>query len=1002
MLELLAQSSQMSAQAAAAPQSANGLVVFALFLMILIVPQIVGYLICKWLKSADLTERFSAVLMAVLAGVTPMCYQLVTYPEKSFGDLFRLGVDLAGGTNLVYEVKEGERAKIELSGEKSFDQIMNNLVGAVSRRANPSGAEDVTVRRVGQDRVEVIVPGADQAYIAEMKERISTAGTLEFEILATNSYAEHKRLIQRARALPEDQDTLIEGKEPIARWVEPQEDTEISVGSGATLPAEFRDIKRDGKDIRQWLLALTPENARVTGDLLVRATPQMDSRTAEPSVGFLFDSRGALRFLDLTTKYRPLKDESKFRLAVVLNGKIQSAPQLLQPIGSQGQITGNFTQKEVQKLVDVLNAGALDVPLNTNPVSEFTISPLLGLDVRTKGINACIVSALVVFVFMAVYYRMSGLIANLSLVLNMSLTVAIMVFVQASFTLPGLAGMALTLGMAVDANVLIYERMREEIQRGASVKMAIFNGFDKAFSAIFDSNVTTLISAVILYMVGTDQVKGFAVTLFVGIATSMFSALYFGRLVFELMERKRFLKKLNMMQAIPAPSLDFLGKTKIAAIFSVVLIAVSAVVAVSRGALNFDIDFRGGTMVTVQFTEPKKSDEFRPKLVEKFGSSLSLEQLTVQGVSSDPDSSTRWRVRVTNENPVEVSKDLAEALDAFGLRKITVKAAEPTAVAEIKAEEGKTLSEKEARYQGGHEVKLTFSEPVSLTTAKQSVTEAITAHLVEKDNATKAIDLIELNGVGAEGSAPKVGEVQRFQDVVVKVRKDINKEDLGKILAAMEKKMASTPLFEELTNFSSAVGKQTQSQALLAIGLSLVSILIYVWFRFDSWSYGIGAIVALFHDVAVAALALPVAAVLSDTPIGTIFGLEDFKINLPVIAALLTIVGFSINDTIVIFDRVREVKGKSPKLTREMVNLSLNQTLSRTLLTSLTTGMTTLVLYIMGGESIHGFTFCMLVGFISGVYSTVYIASPVMLWVIDMEQRFQESKTTKKVAVAKK
>lgn len=1000
MLELLAQTSQMSAQEAGAPQSANGLVIFALFLMILVVPQIVSYLVCKWLKSPDLTERLAAVLTALLAAITPMCYQLVTYPDKSFGDLFRLGVDLAGGTNLVYEIKQGEREKIEAAGEKSFDQVMNNLVGAVSRRANPSGAEDVTVRRVGQDRVEVIVPGADQAYIQEMKERISKAGTLEFEILATKDHPEHKRLIQRARELPGNQDTVYDGNVPVARWVQPEPETNITIGDGEVLPAEFREATRDGKKIPQWLLVLAAPQDRVTGDLLVRATPQTESTTGSPSVGFQFDTTGAMRFLKVTTKYQPLKDGSKFRLAVVLNGQIQSAPTLQSAIGSQGQISGRFTAKEVQKLVDILNAGALDVPLNDVPVSEFTISPLLGQDVRTKGINACLGSAAVVFLFMGVYYRMSGMIANLSLVLNMFLTIAIMVFVQASFTLPGLAGMALTIGMAVDANILIYERMREEVQRGASIKMAIFNGFDKAFSAIFDSNVTTLISAVILYMVGTDQVKGFAVTLFIGIATSMFSALYFGRLVFELMERKRLLTKLNMMEAIKTPSVNFLGKTRLAAIASTVLILVSLGIAIKRGAENFDIDFRGGTMITLQFNEPKKSEEFKEKLNEKFGSSLSLEQLTVAGETGD--ASTRWRVRVTNEDPKQVSNDLATALEPFGLRKITVKPSEVTGIAEATEEQQKTLSDRQLALMGGSEFKLIFSEPVTTTTARQAIVEGVGELPNGKEKYKGAGDMMEVTGVSKAEGGPKSGEVQRFLEVNVKVRKDIPKEDLVTALAAVEKKMASTPLFEELTNFSSAVGVQTQQQALLAIGLSLISILIYVWFRFDSWSYGIGAVVALFHDVAVAALALPVAAMLSGTPIGTIFGLEDFKVNLPVIAALLTIVGFSINDTIVIFDRVREIKGKSPKLTRDMVNLALNQTLSRTILTSLTTGMTTLVLYLLGGESIHGFTFCMLIGFISGVYSTIYIASPVMLWVIDVEQRRQDAKLVKKPAVAKK
>ena len=233
-------------------------------------------------------------------------------------------------------------------------------------------------------------------------------------------------------------------------------------------------------------------------------------------------------------------------------------------INDRGIIEGRFDMKEVNDLVGVLNAGALEVPLKETPISEFTISPLLGIDVQEKGIRAIIASALVVFVFMLIYYRLAGLIADVSLVLNLLLVVGSMAFISATFTLPGLAGLVLTIGMAVDSNVLIYERMREEFARGASFRMAIQNGFEKAFSAIFDGNVTSLLTAVILYMIGTDLIRGFAVSLFIGLSMSLFSVLFFGRLAFDIIEPKRLVKTLNMRQFMGQTNLDFLAKQNLA------------------------------------------------------------------------------------------------------------------------------------------------------------------------------------------------------------------------------------------------------------------------------------------------------------------------------------------------------------------------------------------------------------------------------------------------------
>ena len=311
---------------------------------------------------------------------------------------------------------------------------------------------------------------------------------------------------------------------------------------------------KQGKDVpaKQVLIVQEPEEDLVTGGYLRRASPSI-SEDGSPCVNFNFDNEGAMRFFRLTSRNKPASDGTKRQLAIILDGKVHSAPNINSAIRDSGQITGNFPPAELKSLVDVLNAGALQLPINPTPISEFTISPLLGADVQNKGLLAIYISSVAVFLFMLVYYRFAGVVANISLLLNMVLIVGSMAICNATITLPGLAGMVLTIGMAVDSNVLIYERMREEMERGSSLRMVIHNGFDKALSAIVDSNVTTLIAAVVLYMIGTDQIKGFAVSLFIGISMSMFSALYFGHLMFDIAERKRWVKELKMGKLIGVP-----------------------------------------------------------------------------------------------------------------------------------------------------------------------------------------------------------------------------------------------------------------------------------------------------------------------------------------------------------------------------------------------------------------------------------------------------------------
>ena len=664
MFLLLAQETQQKvAEAAAAPvATTSGWLIFWLIFAVIFLPFILGSLIAKTFRLKDFSSRIGTVLFCVAIAVVPMSYQLAQ--GKSLGDCFRLGIDLAGGTNLVYQV---DMAK---AGGKDVDRSIDNMVGAIARRVNPSGTEEVTVRRVGSDRIEIIIPGADQAYVEEMKARITRLGSLQFEILATPNNAEHRSLIKKANELPQTENRILENGRTAARWVDVAEGEVVGQGGqGELLPSVHRTRNgKDGVEIEQVLVVVSPEAKEVTGKFLVRANEQMD-QSGQLVVAFTFDQTGANRFLDLTSEHKPLKDGKRYRLAVLLDDKIQSAPSLNEAIGARGQISGNFTRAEIQSLTSVLNAGALDVPLIEDPISEFTISPLLGVDIRNKGIFAIQLSCAVVIGFMAIYYLKAGLIAVLCLLLNILLIMGTMIFVQGTFTLPGLAGLVLTIGMAVDANVLIFERIREELARGASVRMAIHNGFDKAFTAIIDSNLTTLIVAIVLFMIGTDQVKGFAVTLFIGIVMSMFSALYFGRMVFEILEQKRILKKLPMLSIVNSPKLDFIGKQKLAIFGSIFVICAGMAGFASRGKDNLDIDFRGGTMVTFEFNEAHKLADFRNNLEAAFDSSITVERLTLEGETQASDSGRRWRLRTTVADSKVKKLTLRNQLTTAGRRR---------------------------------------------------------------------------------------------------------------------------------------------------------------------------------------------------------------------------------------------------------------------------------------------------------------------------------------------
>lgn len=952
---------------------------------IFVVPFLLGNFIARTLRMKEDARRFSTVLLVLFFGMAPFVNQVIN--GDPIRNVFRLGIDLAGGTNLVYQA---DRAQAEAAGKEINSSTMDELTRAIGRRVNPSGTEEVTVRQVGDDRVEIIIPGADTDYVQTMKEKITRLGSLEFGILAARHDSEHRAII--ARAEQSEADDVFDGTVrratwiPVARIQQGENAGQLKKVDGDPRVDVFREKEVDGQSVREFLIILDPPDQRVDGRYLTNARPTMGEQGI--AVSFTFNARGGFLFQNLTGRYQPKRDGNKYRLAAILDGRIHSAPSINDVIAESGIISGDFSKAEVDELVSVLNAGALEVPLIKEPVSEYTISPLLGVDVQEKGVMAITIAAVFVLAFMVVYYWAGGIIADLCLMVNVALVLGAMALISATFTLPGLAGLVLTIGMAVDANVLIFERMREELNRGSSLRMAIQNGFGKAFSTILDANITTLISAVILYSIGTDQVKGFAVTLFIGILMSMFSALYVGRLIFDVLESKRLLSPHTMLgkSLMGQTNFDFLGVQRLATLASLVIIATGMATLVSRGNDNLDIDFTGGSMVTFQFQDNPGIDEARATLQEEFGTDMSLERLVVPLAGESASDQIFFRLRTKNQNIEEVQRMVNHAFEnsEHDLVKVSmtygdVKSLENAQDEAEEAEAEPTLTTQP--FAGGYEVDLAFSG--ELTTAGMGdrfLRKYAPLINSSPEELAQSVNLFEITGTAGSGMEQAESSVRRFNEMRLKVNREVGSERLGQVLAAIQEEMATTPVLNEVNTFSSAVAGETQRTALLAILASLLAIIAYIWFRFEQIAFGLAAVAALVHDVTIVLGLVALASLLSATPLGAPLLLTDFKINLPMIAAFLTIIGYSLNDTIVVFDRIREVRGKNPAITKEIINTSLNQTLSRTILTSFTTLMVVLILYAIGGEGLHGFAFCLVAGIIVGTYSTIYIASPVLLF----------------------
>jgi SecD/SecF fusion protein len=925
-----------------------------ILLALFVVPILIGnYLAGVW-KMPDHAWKISLTL-GVLAGSILICL---------FGQ-FKYGPDLAGGITLIYELQDAPKAVAEKNGQPAnqkngAEQIksggrqfsMSELIGSLKHRLDPDGTKEISIREYGP-AVEIIIPQVGQDEMDFVKQKITALGILEFRIVADPTIQKDKNIIEQAKHLPPTDKDVKLGDSPVAKWV-PYDVKEFGP------PERENDgfVKRMAGDTAEILVLMDPLN--VTGKYLTHAAKGMDEHGG-PAVEFAFDDAGSQRFERLTSQNlpNPATPEKYRKLGILLDNKLVNAPNLHSTISSHGQISGgSMTDREVDLNVEILNAGSLPAALNKTPISQEIISPTLGGQTVEQGKRAIIASLIGVIAFMIVYYRFAGVIACIALTMNLVLVLALMVLIKAAFTLPGLAGLALTVGMSVDTNVLIYERIREELAHGAALRMAIRNGFNHAMTAIIDTHVTTLISGIVLFYVGTDQVRGFAVTLVLGVLCNLFTAFFCTRLMFDIAERLGMIKQLKMMHIFSHPNFDFLRLRWIFLGASWTLIAVGMVAVYERGSQLLDIDFTGGSSVTFTLNDKDKMSlaEVRDSLVktELADKNLLVVELGGSGTAYTVDTSEQ---SVDNVKDI-IIKEFGQKLKKYSLAFSDIK---PTTEAGIDGTEAKIVVNSGPDYEG------------EAGMSHEALHDQIVATLNQQGHPNAKVTLTNPNF--------HPGSSVRFSEWTAKIA-GLDEAATRAVFEKMQADLQGKPLFPLASTIGGRVSGNMQLQAFLAVGISLVAMIIYLWLRFQKPTYGIAAGVALIHDVlmTVGMIALSYYIVNAVPGLAAALKIDAFQINLTIVAALLTIIGYSVNDTVVTFDRLREIKGKTPQLTAKMVNDSVNQTLGRTILTVFTVFIVVVVLYFYGGAGLHSFAFAFLVGVVVGTYSSIYVASPVLLW----------------------
>ena len=874
----------------------------------------------------------------------------------------------------------------------------------------------------------------------DLKRMLKGAGVLEFRIAVSTSNPQGVNPADMRAQLQErgarNTDSSVARWFPIndlKQWADTPEQLEALEADpagylGAPRPSG-RDLVADKRDGQIYMLLYTTPEKSMTHDggedwTMLRTFRQPDELGRE-SVGFALDTNGGRLMSKLTGP------NNQQAMAIVLDDQVYSAPTLQSRISESGTITGSFSNEEISYLIRVLAAGALEARLSSEPISTSVLGPSIGADNLFKGLEAVLLAVIVVAIMMLCYYFFAGLVADIALCLNAVMIFGIMAMIDGTFTLPGLAGIALTVGMAVDASVLVYERIREElVNNKEDLRIAVRLGYKKAASAIFDGNITNLIVCFVLYQTAATEVKGFALTLSLGVIGTLFTTLFVARLIFDIVIEGFGARKfpgLMLPVVVPAihrilqPSIDWIRWRYVFQGFSLVIAVSGLLLFFGRGSDMLETEFRGGvslTMSTRQANEGEPStnngalamrlDDVRARLAEMAAAApagspvkeLANATVLTSGETDATVGASAFQVKVANppdatdEDAIE-SAIVAAVVEAFADQLNVTKPVNFSGEGDDqhasrtfsleKATVGENLGrpgnqQQVGDFRGGV---LVFIENVEPPITVEDLDERIQRMRTQPDFSDalgRRCEVVGLSTPNAEGTFTDFGIMVTDEELN---SFEVDLETWDARLAKREWELASAALtreasLEQVSSFSPTVAQQLVASAVVAVILSLLGMLVYIWVRFGNLWYSLAAVAALCFNVSVCLGALAISVMVGSTGWASGLYIEEFRIDLNVIAGLLTIIGYSLNDTIVILDRIRENKGRLPYASKECVNLSINQTFSRTVLTSGTTIVTALILFILGGTGIRPFAYTFLIGLVAATFSSVAIAAPMV------------------------
>lgn len=987
---------------------AGSFLVFGTLLAIFLVSYFLASFFAKTWRMQEYKNRYFIILFSFLLALFSTVYGLL-------GHRMNLGIDLRGGSILIYGVsqKVSENAtdaeRASAIGKGIDAQTMDDLKRVLAERINQGGVREIQIQELGgNEEIKVTIPEADEAEVARIERKINEAGQLKFRILASTQSPEEKELINIAQRPDFAKLHEIRLSEPIGKdkiiiggtWVPIDATMMEDIQSGIMSDIVIREAPEQpdqaqaegGQKVYEALVLDLIDLYDVYGKHMARVEKSVGSK-GEPVLDFVMNRDGKERMKHLTDRYKKGAERTHGRpLGIILNDSLYSAPSIDSKIEDRGQITFSKNlsadslqriNRDVDDLLKVMKSGVLPAQLTDEPVTRMLTGPTLGEDTIQRGENSILWGGILVLAFMIAYYGFGGVIASFAVFMNLLLIMMIMLSLRAAFTLDGLAGLVLTVGMAVDANVLIFERIKDELAGGATLKMAIRNGFARAFSAIFDSNITTMLTAIILYSVGSEQIKGFAVTLFLGVLFSLFTATYVSRIIFETAERRGWISNRCVYPIFPGlkafgkTNIPFMNYAKTAITFSFVAILIGMAAVFMRGKGIFDIDFVGGVQIQAIFNEPKQIGEIRSKLSR-------LPDLSVSNLSLSKDRSGKpvpenccFSISTScppNMESEEYRGQVEEILhEAFGDSLV------------LSQFETANIRPEEIPIPGSVTGETTKGIAADITVDPPLAREVVSGYFSDRQKGfleKKVLEELKFD-VTADGYGPENKDNARTDWRVF-----LETEDQGlaeEFIQLVTSEVNDKPIFESSQMIGSSVAGYARMQGIFAIIGSLICIIIYIGVRFKRLVFGFSATIALIHDVMIVLGVIALSKWLA--PYLGFAGINEFKIGLSTVAAFLTLIGYSLNDTIILFDRIREVCGKNATINPEVVNKSINQTLSRTILTSLTTLFVTLVLYFFGGGGIHTFAFAISLGIIVGTYSSIFVASPCLLWLLKAETK---------------